>query len=106
MALEELAMMRAVHGSTVFCPCDANQTARLVGLMAERGGISYLRTTREKTPILYTDRLEEFRVGGGRIARGGPPDDAAAAVAAASTVRGAVKAPEAGTGTPKAPAID
>ena len=54
MALEDLAMMRAVHGSTVLYPCDANQTARLVGLMAERGGISYLRTTREKTPILYT----------------------------------------------------
>src|SRR5205823_330197 len=82
MALEDLAMMRAVHGSTVFYPCDANQTARLVGLMAERGGISYLRTTREKTPILYTDRLEEFRVGGSRIVRGGQPDDAVAVIAA------------------------
>src|SRR5205823_5933386 len=71
MALEDLAMMRAVHGSTVLYPCDANQTARLVGLMAEREGIGYLRTTREKTPILYTDRLAEFRVGGSRVVRGG-----------------------------------
>ncbi len=92
MALEDLAMMRAVHGSTVLYPCDANQTARLVGLMAEREGISYIRTTREKTPLLYTDRLEEFRVGGSRIVRGGQPDDAVAVIAAGITVYEAVKA--------------
>src|SRR5256886_5415459 len=85
MALEDLAMMRAVHGSTVLYPCDANQTARLVGLMAEYGGISYLRTTREKTPILYTDRLEEFRVGGGRILRGGGAPPAGGRPAAGGT---------------------
>ena len=71
-------MMRAVHGSTVLYPCDANQTARLVGLMAEQEGISYLRTTREKTPILYTDDLDGFRIGGSRVVRGGQPDDAVA----------------------------
>src|SRR5438128_8542647 len=59
MALEDLAMMRAVHGSTVLYPCDANQTAKLVEEIADRAGISYLRTTREKTPIIYTDRLED-----------------------------------------------
>ena len=72
MALEDLAMMRAVHGSTVFYPCDANQTARLVGLMVELPGISYLRTTREKTPILYTDDLDGFRIG---VAAGQPDRD-------------------------------
>jgi transketolase len=92
MALEDLAMMRAVHGSTVFYPCDANQTSRLVGLMAERGGISYLRTTREKTPIIYTDRLEDFRVGGSRIVRGGAADDAVAVVAAGITLHEAIEA--------------
>src|SRR5260221_6219408 len=71
MALEDLAMMRAVHGSTVLYPCDANQTARLVALMADQPGISYIRTTREKTPILYTDRLDDFRIGGPRILRRG-----------------------------------
>ena len=84
--------MRAVHGSTVLYPCDANQTARLVGLMAELPGISYLRTTREKTPILYTDRLDDFRVGGSRIVRGGEPDDAVAVIAAGITVHEAIKA--------------
>ena len=53
MALEDLAMMRAVGGSTVLYPCDANQTAKLVAAMAEREGISYLRTTRGATPVLY-----------------------------------------------------
>ena len=53
MALEDLAMMRAVYGSTVLYPCDANQTAHLVNAMADLPDISYMRTTREKTPILY-----------------------------------------------------
>jgi transketolase len=92
MALEDLAMMRAVHGSTVLYPCDANQTARLVGLMAELEGISYLRTTREKTPILYTDHLDTFRIGGSRLVRGGHADDAVAVIAAGITVHEAVKA--------------
>src|SRR5213078_426687 len=38
MALEDLAMMRAVHGSTVLYPSDAASTARLVQQMAERTG--------------------------------------------------------------------
>ena len=92
MALEDLAMMRAVHGSTVLYPCDANQTARLVGLMAECAGISYIRTTREKTPILYTDRLDDFRIGGSRIVRGGADADAVAVIAAGITVHEAIKA--------------
>ena len=92
MALEDLAMMRAVHGSTVFYPCDANQTARLVGLMVDLPGISYLRTTREKTPILYTDRLDDFRVGGSRIVRGANRDVAVAVIAAGITVHEAIKA--------------
>jgi len=92
MALEDLAMMRAVFGSTVLYPCDANQTARLVALMADQKGISYIRTTREKTPILYTDRLDDFRIGGSRIVRGGGADDAVAVIAAGITVPEAVQA--------------
>jgi transketolase len=106
MALEDLAMMRAVHGSTVLYPCDANQTARLVGLMVERVGISYLRTTREKTPILYTDGLADFRIGGSRIVRGGGADDAVAVVAAGITVHEAVRAVDELAGTIRARVID
>src|ERR1700730_18256274 len=54
MALEDLSMMRAVYGSTVLYPSDPNQTAQLVAEMAKHDGIVYMRTTREKTPTLYS----------------------------------------------------
>jgi transketolase len=73
MALEDLAMMRAVHGSTVLYPADANSAAALTFLMADLEGISYLRTTREKTARLYGPD-EGFRVGGSKVLRGGDRD--------------------------------
>jgi transketolase len=91
MALEDLAMMRAVHGSTVLYPCDANQTAKLVAAMADRRGISYIRTTREKTAILYRPE-DEFPIGGSRVVRGGGADDRVTVVAAGITVHEGIKA--------------
>ena len=91
MALEDLAMMRAVHGSTVLHPCDANQTARLVEKMASLEGISYLRTLRPATPVLY-DADENFEIGGSRTLRDG---DDVAIVAAGITVHEALKAADA-----------
>jgi len=68
MGLEDIASMRAVHGSTVLYPSDANQTARLVALMADLPGVSYLRTTREATAVIYGPD-EEFEIGGSRTLR-------------------------------------
>ncbi|KES08799.1 transketolase [Streptomyces toyocaensis] len=68
MGLEDLAMMRAVHGSTVLYPCDANQTARLVAAMAGLDGIRYLRTSRGESPVIYGPD-EEFPVGGSKVLR-------------------------------------
>jgi len=65
MALEDLASLRAVHGSTVLYPSDATSTAALVELMADAEGIVYMRTTRGATPVLY-DAGEEFQVGGSK----------------------------------------
>jgi transketolase len=90
MALEDLAMMRAVYGSTVLYPSDGNQTAKLVAQMVDLPGISYLRTTREKTPVLY-DSDEEFAVGGSRVLRSGD-GDRAAIVGAGVTVFEALRA--------------
>ena len=90
MALEDLAMMRAVHGSTVLYPCDANQAARLVALMADLTGISYIRTTRAKTPVIYGPD-ERFAVGGSKVLRSSG-DDQAAVVTAGITVHEALKA--------------
>lgn len=68
MALEDLAMMRAVHGATVLYPADGNATAQLVGQTADLPGISYVRTTREKTNPLY-GADETFPIGGSKTLR-------------------------------------
>jgi len=68
MALEDLAMMRAVHGSTVLYPADGTSTAALVAAMADTPGISYMRTTRGNYPGLY-DNGEAFPVGGSKTLR-------------------------------------
>jgi transketolase len=73
MGLEDLAMMRAVHGSTVLYPSDGNATAKLVAAMADLSGISYLRTTREKTPAIYASD-EDFPVGGSKTLRSSDAD--------------------------------
>jgi transketolase len=73
MALEDLAMMRAVHGSTVLYPSDATCAAALVAAMADREGISYLRTTRGAYPVLY-DSAETFPIGGSKVLRSSPDD--------------------------------
>jgi transketolase len=73
MGLEDLAMMRAVQGSTVLYPSDGTSTAKLVASMAELPGISYLRTTREKTPAIY-DAEDVFPVGGSKTLRSSGED--------------------------------
>ena len=73
MALEDLAMMRAGHGSTVLYPADGTSTVALVAAMADTPGISYMRTTRGSYPGLYADG-EAFPVGGSKTLRSGPND--------------------------------
>jgi transketolase len=90
MALEDLAMMRAVFGSTVLYPCDSNQTAQLVAAMAEHSGIVYMRTTREKTPVIYGPD-ENFAVGGSKVVRQSN-NDQVTVVAAGITLHEALKA--------------
>ena len=90
MALEDLAMMRAVHGSTVLYPCDANQTAKLVAEMADREGIVFLRSTRAATPVVY-GADEDFPIGGARVLREG---DDIAIVGAGITLHESLKAAE------------
>ncbi|HLY65744.1 MAG TPA: transketolase C-terminal domain-containing protein, partial [Chloroflexota bacterium] len=90
MALEDLAMMRAVWGSTVLYPSDANQTARLVEEMAGHHGISFLRTTREATAVLY-DADEAFHIGGCKVVRSGASDKCTV-VGAGITLHEALKA--------------
>ncbi|MDI3417365.1 transketolase [Streptomyces luteolus] len=90
MGLEDLAMFRTVHGSTVVYPCDANQTAQLVAELAQQTGIRYLRTTRGDTPVIYTPG-ERFPVGGSKVLRT-HDEDRLTVVAAGATVHEALTA--------------
>jgi transketolase len=68
MALEDIASLRAVFGSTVLYPSDPNQTAALMAKVVDRTGIVFLRTTREKLPVIYPAG-EAFEIGGSRVVR-------------------------------------
>jgi transketolase len=93
MGLEDIASLRAIHGSTVLHPCDANQTARLVAAIADREGISYLRTLRPATPVLY-GADDEFEIGGSRVLRSSDEDDVAL-IGAGITLHESLKAADA-----------
>ncbi len=90
MALEDIASLRAVHGSTVLYPSDATSTASLVREMLDRPGIVYMRTTRGSYPVLY-DATETFPIGGAKILRSGT-SDSLTIVAAGVTVHSALAA--------------
>ena len=80
MALEDIASLRAVHGSTVLHPCDANQTAKLVDAdgRTRTGSSTCARCGPTRRCIYGPD--EEFEIGGSR---------GRCATAATSTIVGA-----------------
>jgi transketolase len=90
MALEDIAMFRAVHGSRVLYPCDGNQTAKLLVEMADGHGIDFIRTTRGATPVIYSPD-ESFPIGGSKLLRQSD-DDKVTVVAAGITLVEALKA--------------
>jgi transketolase len=92
MGLEDMAMFRAIHGSTVFYPCDAVSAERLTEQAAETKGIVYLRTTRPKTPVIYKNS-DTFRAGGSKVLRSSDHDEFTI-VAAGITVHEALAAYE------------
>ncbi|HUG44788.1 MAG TPA: transketolase [Acidobacteriota bacterium] len=92
MALEDLAMMRAVQGSTVLYPSDAVCAEKLLPLAADAPGIVYIRTSRPKTAILYSND-ETFEIGGSKVLRSSP-EDRAVVVSAGVTLHEALEAYE------------
>ena len=90
MALEDMASIRAIHGSTVLHPSDANQAAKLVAAAADTDGIKFIRTLRAKTPV-RTPPDEDVRIGGSRVTVEG---DDVAIIACGITLDEAVKAAE------------
>ncbi|MEK6858553.1 MAG: transketolase [Nanoarchaeota archaeon] len=61
MGLEDMALFRSLPHTTVFYPSDAIATERIVQLAAQTPGLTYIRTTRAKTPVIYKPK-EEFIV--------------------------------------------
>jgi transketolase len=90
MALEDLAMMRAVPDCTVVYPSDGVSAERLVVEMARTRGVAYMRTSRPKTAVLY-GTAEKFPIGGSKTLRQSA-DDVATVVAAGVTVYEALTA--------------
>ncbi|HLH55557.1 MAG TPA: transketolase [Verrucomicrobiae bacterium] len=93
MGLEDLAMMRAVAGSTVLYPCDAVSTEKLMDQMASHKGICFLRTSRPKTEVIYGND-EPFPIGGAKILRQAQGDKVTI-VAAGVTLYESLKAADA-----------
>ncbi|HSG01301.1 MAG TPA: transketolase [Vicinamibacterales bacterium] len=73
MALEDLAMMRAVPNATVLYPCDAMSAERLMATAAATSGPVYLRASRPKTPVIYGVD-ESFPIGGSKVLRSSDAD--------------------------------
>ena len=92
MALEDLAMMRAVPDCAVLYPCDGGSTERLTEVAAAYHGMAYIRTRRPKTPVSYSS-TEEFVLGGSKVLRESGKD-VVTIVAAGVTVFEALKAYE------------
>ena len=91
MGLEDIALMSSLPGSVVLYPADAVSTYRLVEQMAAYNqGISYLRTTRPDTPVIY-DNNAKFYIGGCNVVRS-TDHDKACIIAAGITLFQALKA--------------
>jgi len=84
MGLEDISMFRAMPGSVVLYPCDAVSTEKLVVEAARRQGICYIRTSRPKTAVIYSND-EAFPVGGSKVVRKSA-NDRATVVAAGVTL--------------------
>jgi transketolase len=92
MALEDLAMMRAITDATVLYPSDAVSAERLVLAAATTPGLVYIRSSRPKTRVLYANDAS-FPIGGSKVLRSSP-QDVVTVVAAGVTLHEALAAAE------------
>ncbi len=70
--IEDLAIMRAIPGMTVLCPCDGNEMRAAVQALVDYNGPAYLRLGRLAVETV-TDSLEgyHFEIGKGVLLRDG-----------------------------------
>lgn len=91
MGLEDISMMRSILDSVVLYPSDSMSTHKLTALMNKHSGISYMRTTRAKTPEIYSEK-EVFEIGGFKVHAGKNSKPKAVIIAAGITFHEAMKA--------------
>ncbi|MFH1254365.1 MAG: transketolase [bacterium] len=93
MGLEDIAMFNTIPNSIILYPSDAVCTYKLMNLCAAyNDGISYLRTTRADTQIIY-DMDEKFEIGKCKVLRQNN-NDTCCIVAAGITLHEALNAYE------------
>ncbi|XP_034236177.1 transketolase-like protein 2 [Thrips palmi] len=90
MALEDLAMFRSIPTATVFYPSDAVSTERAIELAANTTGITFTRTSRPKSAVIYSND-ETFQVGKAKIVKKSDKDQVLL-IGAAVTLYEALKA--------------
>ncbi|EGI66180.1 PREDICTED: transketolase-like protein 2 isoform X1 [Acromyrmex echinatior] len=90
MGLEDIAMFRAVPGSTIFYPSDAVSTERAVELASNTKGICFIRTSRPATAVLYKND-ETFAVGKAKVIKSSAKDQVLV-IGAGVTLHEAIKA--------------
>lgn len=90
MGLEDIAMMRSLMNSTVLSPADAVSAEKLTAAAAGNKNITYIRTIRGKTPVIYPPS-EEFPLGGSKILKRSD-NDRATIIATGITVTEALEA--------------
>ncbi|XP_054740789.1 transketolase-like protein 2 [Anastrepha obliqua] len=73
MGLEDIAMFRAIPGSTVFYPSDAVSCERAVELAANTKGVCFIRTSRPNTAVIYGND-EVLQIGKGKVVKQSPKD--------------------------------
>lgn len=68
--LEDMALTRVLPNMTVISPADANQTYAALIAAIEHFGPIYIRFSRQKTPIIYSDEIK-FEIGSADILKEG-----------------------------------
>ena len=70
-SIEDLAIYRTLPNVVVMHPCDDVSTKALTMQLPELGSPSYMRTARNKTPVLYDGRESEIKIGKGVVVKEG-----------------------------------
>uniref|UniRef100_A0A182YB26 TOG domain-containing protein n=1 Tax=Anopheles stephensi TaxID=30069 RepID=A0A182YB26_ANOST len=92
MGLEDIAMFRAIPGSTVFYPADAVSTERAVEMAANTPGVCFIRTSRPNTAVIY-ENDEKFEIGKCKVVKQNA-NDSVLLIGAGITLYEALKAAE------------